>query len=76
MSVIIEMHEHSLIQTSVYGVMFKCTHVNVDGVPCDLITTGKWWPIGAASHMTTSEAVVARFTPKTMEAKGDGSPEG
>jgi hypothetical protein len=70
MSVIIEYHEHTLEATTAHGVIFRCTHVNVDGVRCETATTGHVWPVGAGTHMTTSDAVKARYAPTKVDAHG------
>lgn len=66
MSVVIEYHECKMIEVISERVLvaatWKCTHLNLDGQPCQTMVHG-YGRVGfpAAPHVTTSEAITSWF---------------
>ena len=67
MSTVVEYHTCTVeavvnpSQESPWGT-YRCTHHNLDGTHCQAIVTGHNMPyFGASSHVTSSEAITARF---------------
>lgn len=67
MSVVIEYHTCTMQETisqrpSITFATWQCTHINLDGQPCRSMATVHGLPsTQASSHVTSSEAITARF---------------